>query len=214
MLTSVRKESDLAMKVRSITFLALIAVGVVALVNTAHAQSKPAQPGMISRSDWGAGKPVGEAKTHKIEFITIHHTGTNQRVDILTGTKMRNLQRFSQREDKLASGKTKPAWFDIPYHYYIAVNGEIAEGRELKFVGDTNTEYDPTGHALVVVEGSFDKQQPTPAQIESLKQVVAWLAAKYRVPAANIRGHYDYAKTACPGENLKKLFPEIKTGIQ
>ena len=87
--------------------------------------------------------------------------------------KMQNLQAFSQRDDKLASGKFKPAWFDVPYHYYIAVDGRIAEGRELKYVGDTNTEYDPTGHALVVVEGSFNTEEPTKAQIDSLKKMTA-----------------------------------------
>lgn len=174
------------------------------------ASAKIERPKIITRAEWGASKPVGEGKKHKIEFITIHHTATNQRSDILTTSKLRNLQAFSQREEKLASGKTKPAWFDIPYHFYIAVDGRIAEGREIEYVGDTNTEYDPAGHALVVLEGSFDKEQPSPAQIASLKQMVAWLARKYKVPAANIKGHDDYAKTACPGENLKKLLPELR----
>ena len=170
---------------------------------------KVRKPEMIKRADWGALKPVGEGKKHEIKFITIHHTGTKQKPDGLIGTKMRNLQAFSQREDKLDTGKTKPAWFDIPYHYYIAADGQIAEGREIKYAGDTNTEYDPTGHALVVVEGSFNTEQPSQAQIDSLKQIVAWLARKYKVPGANIKGHSDYAKTACPGENLKKLLPEL-----
>jgi hypothetical protein len=189
----------------------LFSAALLALAQPAWCQAKAERPRIISRSEWGAKKPVGEGKKHKIEFITIHHTGTNQRADILTTTKMRNLQAFSQRDDKLASGKLKPAWFDIPYHFYIAANGQIAEGRDLKYAGDTNTEYDPTGHALVVLEGSFDKEQPTSGQVDSLKQIVTWLAQKYKVPAANIKGHNDYAKTACPGENLKKLLPEIRT---
>jgi hypothetical protein len=194
-----------------LTFTCIVfSLSAALLVPDARGQSKAERPQIISRSEWGANKPVGEARKHKIEFITIHHTGTNQRADILTTTKMRNLQAFSQREDKLASGKTKPAWFDIPYHFYIAVDGQIAMGRELKYVGDTNTEYDPTGHALVVLEGSFNKEQPSAAQIDSLKQIVAWLARKYKVPAANIKGHSDYAKTACPGENLKALLPELR----
>lgn len=175
-------------------------------------QSKQESPTILSRKDWGAKNPVGEAKTHKIEFITIHHTATPQKPETLIGTKMRNLQAFSQREEKLASGKLKPVWFDIPYHYYLAVDGQIAEGRELKYVGDTNTEYDPTGHALIVLEGSFNTEQPSAAQIEALKKMVAWLARKYKVPPANIKGHSDYATTACPGENLKKLLPELRQG--
>lgn len=175
-------------------------------------QSKQESPTILSRKDWGAKNPVGEAKTHKIEFITIHHTATPQKPGTLIGTKMRNLQAFSQREEKLASGKLKPAWFDIPYHYYIAVDGQIAEGRELKYVGDTNTEYDPIGHALIVLEGSFNTEQPSAAQIDSLKKMVAWLSRKYKVPPAKIKGHSDYATTACPGENLKKLLPELRQG--
>lgn len=191
--------------------LSFVAVA-AAFTLAAYPQSaeKGEKPNIISRKEWGANKPVGEGKKHEISFITVHHTGTNQRSDILTGTKMRNLQAFSQREDKLASGKVKPVWFDIPYHFYIAVDGKIAEGRELKYVGDTNTEYDPAGHALVVLEGSFNKDEPSAAQVGSLKMMVAWLARKYKVPAENIKGHSDYAKTICPGENLKKLLPELR----
>lgn len=193
-----------------VLLLAIFVIAAAAQAQPQDTKSKPERPKIITREEWGANKPVGEGKTHKIEFITVHHTGTNQRADVLIGTKMRNLQAFSQREDKLASGKTKPAWFDIPYHYYIATDGSIAEGREIKYVGDTNTEYDPTGHALVVVEGTFDIEQPTAAQVETLKRIVAWLAVKYKVPPANIKGHKDYAKTACPGENLMKLLPELR----
>lgn len=167
------------------------------------------QPSIIPRKDWNAKEPVGQGKEHQISVITIHHTGTLQKKDVSIERKMQNLQSFSQREDKLASGKLKPAWFDIPYHYYIAVDGKIAEGREMKFAGDTNTEYDPAGHALVVLEGSFDTEKVTEAQQKSLQKIVVWLADEYKVPADKIKGHNDYAKTACPGKNLKDLFPML-----
>jgi hypothetical protein len=189
---------------------AAAAVFIALFIVSAAVAQKPSRPPIVSRTEWGAARPVGDAKKHKIALITIHHTATNQRADVPVGTKMRALQAFSQREDKLASGKTKPAWFDIPYHFYIAADGRIAEGRSLKYAGDTNTEYDPAGHALVVLEGSFDKVQPTPAQIASLKLLVAWLARKYKVAPANIKGHSDYAKTACPGENVKVLLQELR----
>lgn len=167
-------------------------------------------PSIISRADWKANKPVGEGKRHKIEFITIHHTATTMRPDLSIETKLRNLQAFSQRDDKLASGKLKPAWFDVPYHYYIAVDGKIAEGREIGYAGDTNTEYDPAGHALIVVEGSFGTDEPTAAQVGSLKAMVKWLARKYKVSSEKIKGHRDYAETGCPGANIEKLYPELR----
>jgi len=198
----------------SILFLSIfVAVsGVFAL--PVSAQSKAGRPEMLSRKQWDAKKPVGKAKKHKIRFITIHHTATQQKPEVAIATKMRNLQAFSQRDDKLATGKLKPAWFDIPYHYYIAADGNIAEGRKIKYVGDTNTEYNPAGHALVVLEGSFNTEQPTSSQIDSMKRIVAWLARKYKVSGDAIKGHGDYAKTACPGKNLKVLLPELRRIVE
>lgn len=187
--------------------IVLIAIVTITLGICVDAQKAPT---IISRAEWKANKPVGEGKKHKIKFITIHHTATKMRPDLPIETKLKNLQAFSQRDDKLSCGKFKPAWFDVPYHYYIAVDGKIAEGREIEYAGDTNTEYDPTGHALIVVEGSFGTDEPTDAQVESLKAMVKWLANKYKVSGDKIKGHRDYAETGCPGANIEKLFPELR----
>lgn len=171
------------------------------------------EPKIISRADWKAKAPVGAAKEHQIRFITIHHTATAQKENVSIEQKMQNLQNFSQREDRLASGKLKPVWFDVPYHFYIAVDGKIAEGRQIKFVGDTNTEYDPTGHALVVLEGNFETEQPAKNQQQALQETVVWLASKYQVPIAEIKAHNDFAATACPGKNLKILLPGLREKV-
>jgi hypothetical protein len=148
-----------------------------------------------------------------IRSITIHHTATFQNEKLVIEKKMHNLQNFSQNESRLASGKMKPVWFDVPYHYYIAFDGKIAEGREIKFVGDTNTEYDPKGHALIVLEGNFETEQPSSKQKESLQKLATWLALKWKVSASEIKAHNDYAATACPGENLKKFLPTLRQKI-
>ena len=171
------------------------------------------RPKIVSRKKWKAKEPIGKAQKHTIGYITIHHTATLQNEKLTIEKKMQNLQNFSQSESLLASGKAKPAWFDVPYHYYIAVDGKIAEGREIEFVGDTNTEYDPTGHALIVLEGNFQTEQPSAKQQKSLQKLVAWLAVKRKVSASEIKAHNDYAATACPGENLKKLLPTLREKI-
>src|SRR5687768_1921708 len=123
----------------------------------AEAQKKGVRPKIISRKDWGANKPVGEGKKHQITFITVHHTATAQKPEGLIGTKMRNLQAFSQRDDKLDTGKVKPAWFDIPYHYYIAADGQIAEGRPIRYAGVSNTDCAPSEQARRLVDGRLLK---------------------------------------------------------
>jgi hypothetical protein len=150
---------------------------------------------------------------HEIRRITIHHTATPQKPERSLEQKLQGLQQFSQNEGKLASGKVKPPWPDIPYHYYIDVHGRVAEARQLEFAGDTNTEYNPAGHALIVLEGNFEQEQPSPEQLASLQAMVQWLADRFRVAPADVQAHDDFARTACPGRNLKALLPGIREQI-
>lgn len=191
--------------------LLLVAFGLI--TGCASSSSKTAavpKPKMLSRAEWKANPPVGIMKKHTPQFITIHHTATKQKPTVALADKLRNLQHFSQNEGTLGNGKVKPPWPDVPYHFYIGCDGVIGEARDLNYVGDTNTEYDPTGHLLVVLEGNFEEEQPTEAQLKSLHEMVAWLAQTYHVPADKIGTHQTYAKTACPGKNLQSLLPEIR----
>ena len=61
----------------------------------------------------------------------------------------------------------------------------------------------------MVVEGNFDREQPTPQQLEVLPMLVAWAVGTHRIPAAGIGGHRDYASTSCPGA---ALYPYISSG--
>ena len=170
-------------------------------------------PKILSRQEWKAKDAIGEMKQHIIRHITIHHTASPQKEKITIEKKMQSLQNFSQSESRLASGKHKPVWADVPYHYYIAVDGQIAEGRDIRYAGDTNTDYDPSGHALIVLEGNFENELPTIKQLESLRELVNWLSVNYEIPVSEIKAHNDYAATACPGINLKKLLPTLKQKV-
>ena len=167
-------------------------------------------PTIVSREEWGARPPVLERVRHSPSRITIHHAGVPQKPDVPLETKLLNLQAWCQREDKLASGKVKPVWADIPYHFYISTDGRIGECRQVCYVGDTNTEYDPTGHLLIVVEGDTEKEAVTSAQAASLKWLTLQLAKTWRIPAKMIAGHKDFAQTDCPGKGLYEMLPELR----
>jgi hypothetical protein len=195
-------------------FSLLAAISLTACTTQSSSETKTlAKPNVLSRSEWKAHPPNGLMKRHTPRFITIHHTATLQKPAVSLAEKLRNLQTFSQNEGTLAGGKSKPAWPDVPYHFYIDCNGNIGEGRDVAFVGDTNTEYDPTGHLLVTLEGNFEVEQPTEAQMKSARELVAWLAKRYKIPAAKIASHKDYARTACPGKNLYNRLGEIRDRI-
>lgn len=169
------------------------------------------QPGpfIMARASWGAKPTLSGGVRQVISRITIHHAGvpTNRKRTFVD--KLRGLQTFSQRVDKLASGKEKPAWIDIPYHYYIDWRGQIAACRPVEWSGDTNTEYNPKGHLLICLEGEFDTEQPTAAQVRALTELLREERAWRNVGADRILTHRDFAETSCPGKNLSRQMAEI-----
>lgn len=167
-------------------------------------------PRMLSRADWSAKETLPGGRKQLVSHITIHHAGVPTNYKRTFAEVLRGLQTFSQREDKLDNGKTKPAWIDIPYHFYVSWRGEIAQCRPLQWAGDTNTEYDPKGHLLICLEGDFNKEQPTPAALRALRSLVSWARVEYSIPELEIQSHRDFAQTDCPGKNLYWQLDEIR----
>ena len=178
-------------------------------------QHLPREPQIISREEWGAKEPVLELRRHRITRITVHHTGTRQSFARPFVDKLQGLQAWSQRDDKLAGGKDKSKWADIPYHFYIDWQGKIAECRPIELPGDTNTSYNTRGHLLIVLEGSFPLDSLRAAQRESLFELTRYVAAKFNVAGTKIRGHIDYApgETACPGRTIYDLLPRLRRQV-
>ncbi len=185
----------------------------------------PSEMKVVTRDQWG-WKPLSKAlPQHKIDKITIHHGGEffPEEKDMIQYLK--NLQNWSRREKK---------WIDIPYHFMIDLKGNIYETRPINYPGDTNTDYDVTGHALICVVGNYEEQIINHNQLNSLISLIAFLQDKYSVADKNIRGHKDYTnQTVCPGKNLYqyiedgtiikllherkatvKKYVKVKTGIE
>lgn len=165
---------------------------------------------IVSREQWGALPPKNEMKKLIPNKITIHHDGVNVASSVDPLKKMKALQAFSQRKERLSNGKMKKAWSDIPYHFLVFPNGEIYEGRSIDYIGDTNTNYNPQGHILIDVVGNFEVQKPTNKQLNSLSQLLEYLMGKYNIYKDSIGLHKDYAKTSCPGKNLSVEILKIK----
>ncbi|HSJ08325.1 MAG TPA: peptidoglycan recognition family protein, partial [Longimicrobiales bacterium] len=85
----------------------------------------------------------------------------------------------------------------------IDLEGRIYEGRDWRYMGETNTRYDPRGHLLISVIGNYDLQQPNAEQIEAITRMMTWAAAEFGVPPDRIHGHGDLTETSCPGLHLK-----------
>lgn len=170
---------------------------------------------LLAREAWGAHVPVSPMRPHVPTALTIHHTATPQAPERDPRRTLRALQRFSVSSDTLDNGSPKRPWPDVPYHYYITPDGTIVEGRDVRYEGDTNTQYDLAGQIQVVVEGDFTQEEPTEAQIESLVRLAGALSARYGIGPESVGGHRDRAvgQTSCPGDALEAYFDEVKAAM-
>ena len=155
---------------------------------------------ILSRSAWNALEPK-PYKQHVPVRITIHHEGTRLEVSDDAARKIRNIQVWGMGPDR--------NWKDIPYHFLIAPDGKIFEGRNVFTVGETATEYDPTGHLLVTCLGNLEQQEVREEQLESLVRTIAYACRKYNIPPDSIASHRDYSsQTTCPGKNLYRYLED------
>lgn len=92
----------------------------------------------------------------------------------------------------------------IGYHFFIRKDGTIYRGRQENAVGAHayQNNYNSIG---ICFEGDFEKEQMTDAQVESAKELVAYLKNKYNI--SKVQKHKDVNNTSCPGKNFR--FDEI-----
>lgn len=156
----------------------------------------PSDLKVISRAEWGWQPLQRVLPEHQINKITIHHGGEEFPEDKDMVEYLRHLQSWS---------RTDKNWIDIPYHFMIDLKGNIYEARPINYPGDTNTDYDVTGHALICVVGNYEVQTIKEVQLKALAKLVAFLKQKYHVNDKDIKSHKDYTnQTVCPGKDLYK----------
>lgn len=165
----------------------------------------PIQP----RSSWNA-QQARVYKKHQPVRITIHHEGGK----VLLPTddpkvRLKNIQTWCMGKDR--------NWTDIPYHYLIAPDGTVFQGRDPLTVGETNTDYDPTGHLLISFLGNYNEQKLDENLLNTLTQLTAQFCQQYNISPETIATHQDYCEhTNCPGEHIYAYFKngEIKNKVK
>jgi hypothetical protein len=174
-----------------------LGAGLVALEVAAVASLPP----QIANATAAGGAAMRLRISHRITHVTLHHTGDSR--PLLPADdpvqRLRNLQ---------AWGASDRNWWDLPYHFLMDLEGKIYEGRDYHYMGETNTTYDPAGHFLISIIGNYGTQEPTPAQLEAIADLMAWALQEFDLPLDRIGGHYNYAPTTCPGTHLRKYLED------
>jgi N-acetylmuramoyl-L-alanine amidase len=198
-----------------------------------------AQQKIISRQQWSAHAAIAKRQPpiqtgrigntitiseneliprQKAEYMTVHHTAVHAKPALQTAVKLRAFQQQMQNGYWIDTPSLRKHIFlgDIPYHYYISVQGDVAEGRELEFAAFSNTQYRTpiVNHITVTLEGNFQTQKPSAEQISSLTELLTTLAKKHSVPLNHISYHAAVAQTDCPGHNLIQKWPDIVDALK
>ena len=179
-------------------------------------------PHMYSREAWNAspfiGSPVPLARPNYI-YITFHHAagfGAYTLQEALEQVKA--IQTFHQE------GR---GWSDIGYQFVMDQSGRMYQGRpfldgetlgsvpELAMgahVGGANT-----GNIGICAlgcyhppEGEFCEDVLSEPARDSVAVMFAFLSESYGVSLEDIRGHRDFAATACPGNNNYVLLDDLR----
>ncbi|MGH2776804.1 MAG: peptidoglycan recognition protein family protein [Actinomycetota bacterium] len=203
----------------------------VALTSTA--QSDPAAPPIVTRSEWGADETLksstgGCKRTfHPLRQIFVHHTaGSNY--DRNGASTMRAIYAYHTQSR---------GWCDIGYNFVIDWNGTIYEGRWPRNYAhwETHDSEDYRNHVVtgahvggfnsgsvgISLMGNFMRIGPPAAMKTSLKAMLAWEADRHGLNPTGthtfngrrmrvIAGHRDAGQTACPGNKLYAQLPKLR----
>lgn len=149
---------------------------------------------IVTRKAWDAAEPR-PFKQHVPVRITIHHEGNRMEQTADGAKRVKNIQTWGMGKDR--------NWADVPYHFFVAPDGSVYEGRNMHTTGETATEYDPSGHLLICCLGNLEVQEVPPAQLDALTKLIAYLCRKYNLPNETLSAHKDHSsQTTCPGKNL------------
>ncbi|MBF2054222.1 MAG: N-acetylmuramoyl-L-alanine amidase [Candidatus Sericytochromatia bacterium] len=143
----------------------------------------PGQAEIVGRKTWGALPPVTASRfwesydrqqnfCETIQRITVHHTHSAYSIQWL--------QRRHQhmRQDPKA---------DVAYHFLIARDGTIYEGRPLGYIG-SHSEADNLYNVGIALNGNFRRQPPSVAQMQALARLLEAL----RCPCAPLQGAWTH----------------------
>ncbi|MDE7458789.1 MAG: N-acetylmuramoyl-L-alanine amidase, partial [Muribaculaceae bacterium] len=96
----------------------------------------------------------------------------------------------------------------IGYHYLIALDGTIEQGRALDLIGAHCLGHNDRSIGVAYVGGVTSDMTPadtrTDAQRKSLVKLVDELLVRY--PRASVHGHREFAAKACPCFDVKSEF--------
>ncbi|GAA1756280.1 MULTISPECIES: peptidoglycan recognition family protein [Streptomonospora] len=218
------ERTDAGVERRSVLHGAALAAGGVLLggaVDLAAAGEAFAgvRPRVYTRGDWNARKPKNWAvvRSSPPDRIVVHHTATansSNRSKSHAFALSRSIQNFHMDTN---------GWSDTGQQLTISRGGHVMEGRNrsLKAIAADNHVVgahtaNHNKHTIGIEnEGNYVSATPPRDLMRALTDTCAWLCLSYGLdPATAIVGHRDYNATACPGDRLYAMLPQLRSDVR
>jgi len=165
--------------------------------------------GIVTREAWGARATRCHASDTRKVMMAIHETVTPS---TNPARQVRGIQNYHM---------DTRGWCDVGYHFLVATDGTVYEGRPLNLVG-AHVGHHNTGNIGIAHVGcfhssscsSFAPNHPPEAMIQATSRLVGELSRLYgiSIDTNTVKGHRDHsrASTSCPGDYLEARLPDIR----
>lgn len=162
--------------------------------------------GVIPRREWTGTSPIMSLinPMNGIDRITVHHSA------VISAT-VRGQSDAARMLTSIRSTHVTNGWADIGYHYIIDPQGDVWEGRPVKFQGAHVKENNEHNLGIMCM-GDFDQERPSSAMLATLDGFVADRMRALRVPINRVYTHQELRVTACPGRNLQGYMVATRSG--
>jgi hypothetical protein len=191
--------------------------GLGAEAEAAAAAAAPKPPRIYKPPEWGAQRPQRGPTilNRKPDRLIVHHTATANASD-------RSLEHAFALSRSIQSAHINQGWGDSGQHFTISRGGHLMVGRKHTMAAIDRGRHlqgvhvaNHNSHTLGIEnEGNYTTVQPPEELVKSLVATLAWLCGVYSLdPQRAIIGHRDLNATACPGNLLYRMLPEIRDQV-
>ncbi|NJP07864.1 MAG: zinc-ribbon domain-containing protein [Chloroflexaceae bacterium] len=156
------------------------------------------RPPIQGRSSWGAVEPISAMTSQTPDRIMLSHEAESCCDGVDPRDRIYSIQQAHMNRNN---------WNDISFHYIIAPDGTIYEGRNPGFQVESGFSGPPhyqnvNGMIAIGVLGNYDIQQPTTASLRSIEQLMAWLCQEYDISPQEIHQWRDMTTSSSPGASM------------
>jgi N-acetylmuramoyl-L-alanine amidase CwlA len=190
------------------------------LVTPSRALASVPSPTIYSCSQWGARAASSAVTIHsyKPSYIVVHHTATSNSSGTTQAAAF-SLARSIQDYHMDVNG-----WIDSGQNFTVSRGGVAMEGRHRSLerlnlgnsfvhgahVGAGNVNSESIG---IENEGTYTSVTPPDALFDKLTALCAYICDQYGIASNQIFGHRDFMATACPGNVLYGMLPELRSAV-